>query len=131
MENFVRGEQAKEIKMTNKNVLIRFVDVPYEESKIILAGKKGQEMEVRDIMKYNGLHPSIGEIVALSEKAKAKGYNEGDIVILPRSVAMSIHNNRIDPIRIDDEVVFCITYYDITAVVNYYRDKVRNGQIKK
>ena len=88
-------------------------------------------MEVRDIMKYNGIHPSIAEIVALSEKAKTRGYSEGDIVIIPRNVSMSISTNRIDPIRIDDEVLFCITYYDITAVVNYYRDKVKNDQIKK
>ena len=128
MGKFVRGKEAEQLKLMKDNILIRVIDVPYEEGKIILPGRKENQPDSKDIMKFNGMHPGIVEVVAVSDKAKEAGINEGDIVAITMNTMVGIVNGRIDPVRVDDEVLHILTVNEIEVIMNYYRDRVEKGK---
>ena len=128
MGKFVRGMQAEQVVLLKDNILIRMIDVPYEEGTIIRLGKKDEDKS-RDIMKYHGMHPGIVEVVCVSKDVAEKGIDVGDIIMISQRDMFDVARGHIDPVRIDDEVLYLITLNEVQGKMNYYRERVEKGKV--
>jgi co-chaperonin GroES (HSP10) len=129
-ENFVIGEEAKQVELLGDRILVRLIRIePNKKNGIVLLDKdKKEDFKISD---FGGFHPGVVEVMAISKLAKAKEINEGDIVAIGERVHQMIYNNQVEKLYVDKEVLYTIYTNDVICKMNYFRDNFKQGIVIK
>lgn len=129
-ENFIIGEEAKNVEALGERVIIRLIKIePKKKSNIQLLDSS--KKDITNISDFGGFHPGVVEVIAVSKIAKEKGIEEGDIVAVGERVHQMIYENKVEKLYIDREVLYAIFVNDIICKMNYYRDNFKKGEVTK
>jgi len=138
---FVIGEHADNLKLTDDKILFRLIDVKYQGKKKATIftpdGENANEHpDMINIEDFGGYHPSIAEVIAAGGECKV--LKKGDVAIVSKRVVGMLHpkaigdqRNPIEIIYIDKEVLYLAHEGDFVGVIPTYRDAVSEGKIIK
>jgi len=123
---FEIGPEAKAIKLMKNKLVIQPINVAPRTRAVILNDKAKQEFGIKD---FNGNHPYLARVVA--KGADALNVEVNDIIAISETVIAAASRGAVSEIMLDGEAYAVIHESDVVGIMNFYRDKIKDGKIDK